>query len=403
MACILPMPYTLIFRRRPFQAWKGDMKVVVIGAGIVGLLTALRLKQQGVDVTVLEKGKLASEASWAGAGILCPIHPWLYPDSFSALINASLDLYPDLEVELESETGHDMQRIRSGLLIPCFADDAIQHQDAAAKWSAKFGWDMQRLDHQQAQEIEPTLSPHVQEALLWEDVYQVRNPELLKATMLYLQKLDVPMREHCEATALLEDEQGRVSGVQTRQGESFAADAVLLAAGSWSAELAEQSGFALPVHPVKGQIVLLKTRPNTLKHIVKHDDAYFVPRRDGRILLGASMENVGFVRGTTKQVLQSLLDAANRLLPGLKGAEIEHQWMGFRPGSPDGLPFLGAVPAKQGLWVATGHYRNGVALAPITAQLMADWMLGAPPKLDMQAFAVGRVCLENRDLGYPPA
>jgi len=128
------------------------MKVVVIGAGIIGLLTALRLKQQGVDVVVLEKGKVAQESSWAGAGILCPIHPWLYPDSFTHLVNASLDLYPALQAELERETGHDIQRIKSGLLIPCFADDKVKHQEAAQVWSDKFGWDMQRLTASQAVE-----------------------------------------------------------------------------------------------------------------------------------------------------------------------------------------------------------------------------------------------------------
>jgi len=377
------------------------MKVVVIGAGLIGMLTALRLKQQGVDVVVLEKGNAATESSWAGAGILCPIHPWLYPDSFSELVNASLDLYPDFQAELERETGHDIQRIKSGLLIPCFAEDTVHHQEAATAWSQKFGWDMQRLNTQQALEIEPTLSPSVEEALLWEDVYQVRNPELLKAVLLYLQKLDVPLVEHAEVTQLLENEQGQVTGVTTAAGAQYDADAVLLAAGSWSADLARQSGFELPVQPVKGQIVLLKAKPDTLKHMVKHDDAYFVPRRDGRILVGASMENVGFERGNTVEVLHELLAATRRLVSGLKNAEIEQQWMGFRPGSPDGLPFLGEVKSKPGLWVATGHYRNGVALAPITANMMADWITGTQPCLNMEAFSPNRKVQDSAQVGYP--
>jgi len=379
------------------------MKVIVIGAGIVGLLTALRLKQKGVDVTVLEKGKVAQESSWAGAGILCPIHPWLYPDNFSELVNASLSLYPELQAELEQETGHDIQRIKSGLLIPCFSDDKTHHQKAAIAWSKKFNWDMQCLDAQQALEIEPTLSPDVDEALLWSDVYQVRNPELLQAILLYLKKLDVPIVEHAEVTQLLENEQGQVMGVRTQAGQQYQTDTVLLATGSWSAELAAQSGFELPVLPVKGQIVLLKTEPDTLKHIVKHDDAYFVPRQDGRILVGASMENVGFERGNTVEVLHELLAATRRLVPGLKDAEIEHQWMGFRPGSPDGLPFLGEVQSKPGLWVATGHYRNGVALAPTTANLMADWMIGTQPRLNMEAFSPNRKVQDSAQVGYPKA
>ncbi len=379
------------------------MKVVVIGGGIIGLLTALRLKQKGVDVLILDKGKVGAEASWAGAGILCPIHPWLYPDDFTKLVQASLDLYPDLQAELESETGHDIQRIQSGLLIPCFVDDKVKHQEAAQAWSDKFGWDMSRLNADEAREIEATLSDTVEEALLWQDVYQLRNPELLKAVLLYLQKLDVPIIEGCEVSSLLEDGKSHIAGVQAVDGRKFKADAVLLAAGSWSAALAGQSGFDLPVYPVKGQIVLLKTKPNTLKHIIKHDDAYLVPRRDGRILVGASMENVGFKRGNTQNVVQSLLAATYRMLPSLKDAEVEQQWMGFRPGSPDGLPFLGEVKSKPGLWVATGHYRNGVALAPITAKVMADWILGIQPALNMGAFLPNRVLQESSDLGYPQA
>ncbi|MDQ7003402.1 MAG: glycine oxidase ThiO [Ghiorsea sp.] len=377
------------------------MKVVVIGAGIIGLLTALRLKQQGVDVVVLEKGKVAQESSWAGAGILCPIHPWLYPDSFTDLVNASLDLYPDLQAELEAETGHDIQRIKSGLLIPCFADDKVKHQEDAQTWSDKFAWDMQRLTPTQAVEKEPTLSAHVVEALLWSDVYQVRNPELLRAVLLYLRKLGVDVIEDCEVSQLLEDKASNICGVKTVQSETYAADAVLLAAGSWSANLTQQSGFKLPVQPVKGQIVLLKTKPNTLKHIIKHDDAYFVPRKDGRILVGATMENVGFERSNTVEALDELLAATQKLVPGLKDAQVEQQWVGFRPGSPDGLPFLGKMPSKKGLWVATGHYRNGVALAPITAKVMADWICGAQPSLNMDAFSPNRPMKESIFVGYP--
>ncbi|MDQ6977188.1 MAG: FAD-dependent oxidoreductase, partial [Ghiorsea sp.] len=152
-----------------------------------------------------------------------------------------------------------------------------------------------------------------------------------------------------------------------------------------------------------GQIVLLKTKPNTLKHIVKHDDAYFVPRRDGRVLIGATMENVGFERGNTVVALHDLLAATQRLVPSLKDVEVEQQWMGFRPGSPDGLPFLGEMPSKKGLWVATGHYRNGVALAPITAKVMADWICGVQPSLNMDAFVPDRPVKESISVGYPKA
>jgi len=140
-----------------------------------------------------------------------------------------------------------------------------------------------------------------------------------------------------------------------------------------------------------------------MQHIVKHDRVYFVPRRDGRILVGASMENVGFRRGNTVDVIRRLMQALTDIAPGLGDAEVERQWMGFRPGSPDGLPYLGPVPAMPGLWVASGHYRNGVALAPVTARIMSDWIMGHPPEMDMSPFRVDREVPVSAVLGYPSA
>jgi len=199
----------------------------------------------------------------------------------------------------------------------------------------------------------------------------------------------------------LVDAGGQVAGVRLADGRTIHADAVLLAAGGWSGELADSMEISLPVQPVKGQIVLLQSEPGTVRHIVKHDRAYFVPRSDGRILVGASMEMVGFKTGNTVSEVQSMLNALTRLLPGLGEATIERQWMGFRPGSADGLPFIGPVPERPGLWVASGHYRNGVALAPVTAHIISHWMAGEPPELDMSCFLPGRTVLESARIGFP--
>ncbi len=376
------------------------MKVLVIGGGIIGCLTACFLKKQGADVVVLERGQMGQEASWAGAGILCPIHPWLYPDSFTKLIDASLDLYPKFQQHIEKDTGMVIERYVSGLMIPFFNDDKINHWQAALDWSQRLDWQVDILNQNQSLEHEPALSKAVIKSLLWRDVAQVRNPRLLQAIQAWMQMLGVEIRQQTEVTSLL-CKQGKVSGVQCADGVSIEADQVLLAGGSWSGVLAEQLGFSLPVRPVKGQIVLLKGEPNIMHSMVKHDDAYFVPRKDGRILVGASMEFVGFARGNTDEVIDMLLQSMARIMPGLKSLTIEKQWMGFRPGSPDGLPFLGAVEGIEGLWVASGHYRNGVALAPITAQVMSDWMMGKKPKLDMQDFSPSRHIAANTALGFP--
>ena len=215
-----------------------------------------------------------------------------------------------------------------------------------------------------------------------------------------MQKLGIHYHEGLDVDAVLQ-RAGKVSGIHCRNGFELEADAVLLAGGSWSGELAASIGFELPVQPVKGQIVLVKSEPGHLRHIIKHDDAYFVPRADGRILVGASMEFVGFERGTTEETLQQLMAALQRMVPGIADAPVEHAWMGFRPGSPDGLPFIGPVPQLPGLWVASGHYRNGVALAPITAEVLSQWLVQGEPDFDMSAFAVDRKVKSSAKLGFP--
>jgi len=375
------------------------MKVVVIGGGIIGCLTACFLKQRGADVVVLERGAIGQEASWAGAGILYPIHPWLYPDSFTHLMDASLAMYPAFRTQLEAETGMSIEWQKSGLLVPFFNDDKRNHWQPALDWSERFNWHIEQLDTAQTLELEPSLSPQLTKSLLWPEVAQLRNPRLLQAVRVWMEKLGVELHENTEVISLL-SKQGAVTGVQCADAQKFHADQVLLASGSWSGELAEQLGFVLPIKPVKGQIVLLKGVAGLMKSIVKHDDAYFVPRADGRILVGASMEFVGFERGNTEQVTNQLMASMCKIAPGLKDLEVEHQWMGFRPGSPDGLPYLGNVPNVKGLWVASGHYRNGVALAPITAEIMSRKMLGEDVALEMSDFSVDRD-ITSSALGFP--
>jgi len=376
-------------------------RVAIVGGGVIGCLTAWMLKRRGATPLVLERGNLGSESSWAGAGILCPINPWLYPAAFTHLVDASLAMYPQLQKELESVSGMSIERLQSGLLVPFLGDDKTNHRQDALDWSKRFGWQVEELDVVAATKAEPALSANIQGALLWPQVGQLRNPRLLQALRRVLEIEAIEVHEQADVSGLC-IHCGKVNGVKLGDGSEIQADAVMLAAGSWSGELADQMGFSLPVQPVKGQIVLLKSEPGLLRHIVKHDRAYFVPRTDGRVLVGASMENVGFSRGNTDKAISQLMQAMIDIVPGLKDAEVEHQWMGFRPGSPDGLPFMGPVPGVSGLWVASGHYRNGVALAPITARVMGDWIMGQKPEMDMSAFRVDRLA-DNSALGYPAA
>jgi glycine oxidase len=359
------------------------------------------LKQRGAEPVILERGRTGMEASWAGAGILCPIQPWLYPDAFSHLVQASLAMYPDLQDYLLTETGISMQWHRSGMMIPFFDDDQHNHEQMATQWAARFGWPSEQVNANDCLDYEPCLSSEgLRSGLYWKDVAQLRNPRLLKAVRTMLDKMNVPVWEGCSVDGLIE-EHGRICGVNIGQ-ESMAADAVLLACGSWSGTFGKQIGLNIPVRPVKGQIVLLKGNNMNVRHIVKHESMYLVPRLDGRVLVGASMEDNGFTRGNTVRVVQQLLAAVMRITPGIADLEIEQQWMGFRPGSPDGMPFIGSVEHKPGLWVATGHYRNGVALAPVTAEIITRQILGEEPlAIDIEPFEVCRTIENIEAVGYP--
>jgi len=372
------------------QQAEDRVDVAIIGGGIIGLLTAWMLRQRGVSVAVVERGRIGGESSWAGAGILSPINPWLYPDSFSHLVNHSLALYPALQAQLIERTGLSSEWRQCGLLVPHFAEDRVDHTAEALAWSSRFGWPVEHLDRGAARSLEPALADDVDSALCWPKVGQLRNPRLLQAVRRAAELDGVVLREHCEVLGLLENGP-RVVGLRLAGNELLHSGNVLLAAGSWSGEFAAMVGMKLPVEPVKGQIVLLRGEPGVLHRIVKHDAAYFVPRADGHILVGASLERDGYRRSNTVAVVHALLDALHRIVPGLRGLEVEQMWTGFRPGCPDGMPYLGPVPNRPGLWVASGHYRNGVVLAPATAEAMADWISGSEPGIDLASFQVGRL------------
>ncbi len=379
--------------------------VAIVGGGVIGCLTAIELRRSGLRPVVIERGEAGREASWAGAGILCPIQPWLYPDAFTRLAMASLEMWPDLARELEARTGISPQWRRTGLMIPFFAEDDAVERDAALAWSRRFGWRVEALDRAAARECEQVLAADVECALRWPDVAQVRNPRLLRGVRAQLGAMEIPLLEGREVIGPLEVG-GRVAGVRLAGGEEVSARHVLLAAGSWSGELARRFDVELPVEPVKGQIALLRARPGEVRGVIKHPAAYFVPRVDGRVLIGASMERVGFSRGVTRRKIDRLLAAMRRIAPALADAPVEHEWMGFRPGTPDGLPCLGPVRGRAGLWVASGHYRNGVLLAPASARLMAGWIAGGEvpspfAEEDMAAFDPLREFRADARIGFP--
>jgi len=339
------------------------------------MLTARELVEAGMRVVVLERGQPAQESSWAGGGILSPLYPWRYPDPVNQLASWGQGVYAELCRALESESGIDPQWTPSGLLV---AD--IEDPDAVMQWARRFGANLQLVDADRSRELEPQLGVAPDTAAWLPDVAQVRNPRFTQALRTALEKRGVKIRTQCPALGWVTDGR-RVKAVRTAEGD-IEADFFVVASGAWTAELLLSTGLSLPIEPVRGQMILFRGPPGLLSRICLYQGRYAIPRRDGRILVGSTLEYAGFEKQTTEQALNELRQSAFELLPELAALPIEHHWAGLRPGSPDGVPMIGPHPELANLYINAGHFRNGVILGPASARLLSDQLLGRAPVLD---------------------
>lgn len=356
-------------------------RVVVVGAGALGLLSALQLAELGSSVVLLEAHHSGSESSWAGGGIVSPLYPWRYSPAVTALAHWSQDFYPRLGEQLLAQTQIDPEVYVTGLYWLDLDDEA-----EALAWAQREGRPLRSVDVAAVERAVPALAKGFGRAVQMADVANVRNPRLVKALRAALQQMpNVTLHEHCAVSGFIR-EGGRITGVHTAQGDMYA-DQVVLAAGAWSGGLMKTLGIELPVVPVKGQMILYKCAEAFLPAIVLAKGRYAIPRRDGHILIGSTLEHAGFDKTPTDEALTSLKASAIELLPALADAEVVGHWAGLRPGSPEGIPFIGPVPGHDGLWLNCGHYRNGLVLAPASCQLLVGLMLGREPIVDPAPYA----------------
>lgn len=361
-------------------------QTIVVGGGVIGLLSAYGLASAGCSVTLLESTETGNEASWAGGGIVSPLYPWRYSPAITALAQWSQDYYPQLGATLYEQTGIDPEVFETGLY---WLD--LEDENEALAWAERQGRPMRRVDMDQVHAAVPSLGRGFSRAVYMPGVANVRNPRMLQALRRVLaQQTNVTIIEHCPVTGFIR-EGDRVVGVQTAQGE-MRAERVVLAAGAWSGDLLATLGLELPVKPMKGQMILFKCAEGFLPSMVLAKRRYAIPRKDGHILVGSTLENVGFDKSTTAEALESLRATAIDLLPDLADAEVVKHWAGLRPASPEGIPYIGPVPGYDGLWLNCGHFRNGLVLAPASCQLLADLMLDRAPCIDSKPYApVGRL------------
>ncbi|MBJ2287399.1 glycine oxidase ThiO [Pseudomonas sp. MF6755] len=358
-----------------------QQQVVIVGGGVIGLLTAYNLASAGQAVILLERAGLGQESSWAGGGIVSPLYPWRYSPAVTALAHWSQDFYPQLAQRLFAATGLDPEVHTTGLYWLDLDDEA-----EALAWAAREGRPLSKVDVSAAHDAVPVLGGGYSRAIYMADVANVRNPRLVKSLKAALMALPgVTIHEQCEVEGFVL-EGGSVVGVNTATGQVFG-DQVVLAAGAWSGQLLGTLGLSLPVEPVKGQMILYKCASDFLSSMVLAKGRYAIPRRDGHILIGSTLEHEGFDKTPTETVLDSLKASAVELIPALADAEVVGHWAGLRPGSPEGIPYIGEVPGFKGLWLNCGHYRNGLVLAPASCQLFANLLLAQAPIIDPAPYA----------------
>ncbi|MFP5344531.1 MAG: glycine oxidase ThiO [Gammaproteobacteria bacterium] len=350
---------------------------LIVGAGVIGLMTARELTRAGMRVTVVERGETGRESSWAGGGILSPLYPWRAPQAITQLVQWGQRAYPALAKELLAETGIDIEYTPSGMLHL----DAGEYEQAR-RWAEQVKARLDMLSGAALKKSEPSLSAGIRSGLYFPEVAQVRNPRLLRALRQSLAQRGVRIEEGCEAVGLCVA-RNQVTGVETTRGV-IPAGQIIIAAGAWSGTL----GVRLDIAPVRGQMILFRARPGLLQRIVVRAEHYLIPRRDGRVLSGSTVEHVGFDRATTAEALAQLKTAALEMAPSLGECKIERHWAGLRPGSSHGIPTIAEHSGIRGLYVNSGHFRNGIALAPASARLMADLVLDRPAIFDSPAYAM---------------
>jgi len=372
----------------------GSSDVVIVGGGAIGLSIAYALAREGLSSTVLDRREPGREASWAGAGLIPPIadrdaaDPGVKINPLVALRSWSARLYPDWTAALHDESGIDPGYRRSGGVDVAWTereDDALKA--AAGQWRAE-GIAYERIPPGDYARVEPALHPELRSVYYLPDRAQVRNPRLLRALIEAASKRGAILEAHRGALGLAID-RGRIAAVRTSTGD-VPCGLVIVAAGAWSGGLLEPAGVRAPTPPVKGQIVLLRSDRRLLGRVVEHGKNYLVPRDDGRILIGATEEDAGFDTRPTAVAARDLPDEALHLCPILARATVEATWAGLRPGSIDTRPYIGTAAGVANLIVATGHKRAGLQLAPATAELVVDLVLGRPPRLDLTAFRPDR-------------
>ena len=341
---------------------QGD--VLIVGGGVIGLGIARELHKRGVcNITVVDKGRVGAEASWAAAGMLAPNAECHADDELFRLCSSSNKLYPKFAAELLDETGVDVELDRSGTLTLAFSDEEAAELRSKFEWQVDAGIEVSALTASEIRELEPEVSAEACGGYFYPNDWQVENRKLVTA-----------LRRYCEINGVALVENSPMEGLVENGAQDLSADITVITAGAWTSQLLS----ATDVKPIRGQMISLANgESRILQRVVYSSRGYLVPRADGRVLVGATVEDVGFDKQVTAEAIRSLKVAGTEICPRLAEFSINEAWAGLRPLSGEGTPLIGRVPNLKNTFVATGHYRNGILLAPITAKLIADEVTGS--------------------------
>src|SRR5574341_1805575 len=362
--------------------------VIIVGGGIIGCAIGFFLAKAGVRPLLLDRGKVGGEASSGAAGMLTAQAHTDEPGLLFDLKLASRALYEPLAEELRQRTDLDIEYRKLGHLVPALTEEENELVARRVAWQAARGLPAVRITAREARELEPGLSPEVRAAGWFSEDHHVNNTAVTQALASATLRLGGEIRVGATVVEFLREGE-RVTGVRTAK-EAVSAGTVVLCAGAWSRELEGSAGLPLPIVPAKGQIVVARLEKPVLRHVVYGEGGYAIPRAAGEHILGSTVEYVGFDKRVTLAGLVGILAAITAMVPGLQPAEMAASWGCLRPAAPDGLPLLGRVPAREGLVVATGHFRNGILLAPITGKLMAELVVEGKPSISLDPFRPDR-------------
>lgn len=356
--------------------------IAVIGGGVIGATTALSLYKQGYNVVVLEKNtQFTQEASQAGGGIISPLHPWRYSKAMLDLAAWSHEKFPELVHQLSCLSGVDIPLIKTGMLVP-----NIKEAEAALKCSflsAKV------LSSQDVFSIEPGIS-EPKESVFVEEVKNIRNPALCKALPIAMIKLGISQRLNFYVESIKKQKNGfQVSS----KNDSINANKVIVCSGAWSSQMLSLCDDLfmqnMPnIFPVKGQMIAIKAKLGVLRTVILDQNRYLIPRHDGIVVVGSTIEKTNFEKDVTKAAFQELREFAYKMLPALKHYPIISQWAGLRPGSRRDKPYICEVEKIEGLYLNTGHFRNGLLSAPASAQVLTDIITGQTSQFNLNSYAI---------------